>query len=77
MRLNSNICEYLPYWFRDILDYQEICQTESEKFEALADEINAVADNYFFQTMDTGAVSMWEKVFNIVPNPSTETVQTV
>lgn len=75
MRLNSNICEYLPYWFRDILDYQEICRTESEKFEALADEINAVADNYFFQTMDTGAVSMWEKVFNIVPNPSTETLE--
>lgn len=75
MKLNSNICEYLPYWFREILDYQEICQTESERFEALAKEINAVADNYFFQTMDVGAVSMWEKIFNIIPNPSVETLE--
>lgn len=75
MKLNNNICEYLPYWFREILDYQEICQTESERFEALANEINAVADNYFFQTMDVGAISMWEKIFNIIPNPSVETLE--
>lgn len=42
--------------------------------EALADAINAVADNFFFQTMDEGAVSTWEKIFGIVPNPQTETL---
>ena len=42
--------------------------------EALAAAINAVADNFFFQTMDESAVSMWESVFGIVPNLRTETL---
>lgn len=42
--------------------------------EALAAAINAVADNFFFQTMDERAVSTWEKIFGIVPNPQTETL---
>lgn len=70
--VNSNIIDYLPYWFRDILEYQKICQTESEQLSALADEMHAVADNFFFQTMDESAVNMWEQVLGIVPNPQTE-----
>nr|DAU66721.1 MAG TPA: tail protein [Caudoviricetes sp.] len=73
-QLNSNIIEYLPDWFRKIVDFQEICQTESEQFEILAQEINAIADNFFFQTMDEGAVSLWEQIFNIAPNPTVETL---
>lgn len=70
--VNSNIIDYLPYWFRDILEYQKICQTESEQLAAVADEMHAVADNFFFQTMDETAVNMWEQVLGIVPNPQTE-----
>ena len=70
--VNSNIIDYLPYWFRDIIEYQEICETESEQLSALADEMHAVADNFFFQTMDESAVNMWEQVLGIVPNPQTE-----
>ena len=73
-RLNSNLVEYLPDWFRQIIDYQAIMTAETDKFAALADEINTVADNYFFQTMDETAVAMWEHVFNIIPNPDTETL---
>lgn len=75
LRLNSDLIQYLPDWFREIIDYQEICKTESEKFSALADEINAVAENYFFQTMDTHAVEQWEQIFNIVANPLTEDLE--
>lgn len=74
-QLNSNIIDYLPTWFRDVVELQAICNSESEQFEILAQQINAVADNFFFQTMDEGAVAMWEKVFNIVPNPETESLQ--
>ena len=70
--VNTNIIDYLPYWFRDILEYQEICETESEQLSALADEMHAVADNFFFQTMDESAVNMWEQVLGIIPNPQTE-----
>ena len=64
----------LPPWYRKILDYQEICQTEKAQFDALASEITGVADNFFFQTMDESAVAMWEKIFEITPNPETETL---
>lgn len=70
--VNTNIIDYLPYWFRDILEYQKICETESEQLSALADEMHAVADNFFFQTMDESAINMWEQVLGIVPNPQTE-----
>lgn len=70
--VNTNIIDYLPYWFRDILEYQKICETESEQLAAVADEMHAVADNFFFQTMDESAVNMWEQVLGIVPNPQTE-----
>ncbi len=73
-RLNYHLIDYLPTWFRDIVEFQAICETESEQYEALAETINSIADNFFFQTMDEGAVSMWEKVFYITPNPTAETL---
>lgn len=73
-QLDTDLLRYLPPWFRRILDFQEICKTESAQMEALAAAIHGVADNFFFQTMDEGAVSTWEKIFGIVPNPQTETL---
>ncbi len=64
----------LPPWYRDVLDYQQICQTEQDQIEALAQEIGAVADNFFFQTMDASSVAQWEQIFKIVPNPAAETL---
>ena len=73
-QLDTDLLRYLPPWFRRILDFQEICKTESAQMEALAAAIHAVADNFFFQTMDAGAVAMWETIFGIVPNPQMETL---
>lgn len=75
MKLDTQLLPLLPPWYREILDYQEICQTEQEQFEALAAEITAVADNFFFQTMDVGAVSQWEQIFGIIPNPAVESLE--
>lgn len=72
--LDTDMLSLLPPWYREILDYQEICQTEKAQFDALASEITGVADNFFFQTMDESAVSMWEQIFEITPNPETETL---
>lgn len=74
LELDYEMLSLLPQWYREVLDYQQICQTEEGQFEALAQEITAVADNFFFQTMDAGAVSQWEQILGIVPNPSTETL---
>lgn len=74
MKLDTNLLALLPPWYREVLDYQQICGAEQEQFDALAREINAVADNFFFQTMDASAVSLWEQIFEIIPNPSIETL---
>ena len=74
IELDNDPLSLLPPWYRQILDYQEICQTEQEQLGALADEITAVAQNFYFQTMDVGAVQQWEQIFNIVPTPTTETL---
>ena len=75
IELDTELCKQLPPWYREVLDYQQICQTETAQFEALAAEITGVADNFFFQTMGLSGVEMWEQIFHIVPNPSTEDLE--
>lgn len=74
LELDYDLLSLLPPWYREVLDYQVICQTEEQQFEALAGEITAVAQNFFFQTMDVGAVQQWEQILGIVANPATETL---
>lgn len=71
---DPSVCKQIPTWFQDILEYQELCQTETEQFTAFLNSMQAVASNFFFQTMDISAVSTWEQIFQIVPNPETETL---
>lgn len=72
--LDTDLLSLLPPWYREVLDYQEICGTEQAQFEALAAEIVGVADNFFFQTMDENAVSQWEQIFGIIQNPDKESL---
>lgn len=72
--LDTSLMNQLPDWFAQILDFQEVMNAEQPSFDALADEIIAVADNFFFQTMDSSAIAKWEGIFNIIANPSTETM---
>lgn len=74
LELDYDLLSLLPPWYRDVLDYQQICQTEEQQFEALAGEITSVAQNFFFQTMDVSAVQQWEKILGIAPNPIAETL---
>lgn len=72
MRLETDLMKYLPVWYRQILDYQQLCLTESQQFEGLALAVNTIADNFFFQTAGLDAIALWEKVLHIVPNPALE-----
>ena len=74
-QLDTSLLEQLPDWYAQILDYQALMDAEQPSFDALADEIIGVADNFFFQTMDESAVTMWEQIFDIVANPATETLE--
>lgn len=75
LELDYMPCEHLPPWYREVLDYQQMCQTEGEQFALLAEEINRIADNFFLQTMDLETVELWEGSLKIIPNPATETLQ--
>ena len=74
IELDTELCRQLPPWYREVLDYQQMCQTETAQFEALAQEITGIAENFFFQTMGLDGIEMWEQIFNIVPNPQTEDI---
>lgn len=71
---DTDFLSLLPPWYREVLDYQQICQTEQQQMEAAAQAIQAIADNMFFQTMDEPSIYLWEQALQIVPNPQTETL---
>ena len=73
--LDYDLLPLLPPWYAEVLDYQQICHTEEQQFAALANEITAVAQNFFFQTMDESAVTQWEQIFGILANPQTDTLE--
>lgn len=75
LQLDTPLFDSLPYWFRDIPEFRQIIGAEQPEFDAALAEMIAIADNFFFQTMDTGAVKMWEQVFGIIPNPVTEDLE--
>lgn len=74
MKLETNLIKYLPVWYRQILDYQQLCLTESQQFEGLAFALNQAGNNFFFQTADEGAIALWEQVLHIIPNLATDTL---
>lgn len=73
MKLDTDLQQYLPAWYREIVDYQELCLSEGKEFEGLAAAMNAVANNFFFQEMDESAISEWEEIFGIIPDLPAET----
>lgn len=74
MKLETNLLTYLPDWYRQAYDYLELCKTETAQFEALANMITVIGDNFYFQTADETAISMWEQVLHIIPDPATESL---
>lgn len=67
-------CKLLPPWYREVLDYQVMCQAEQPIFQDIKAQMRAVLDNFFPQTMDVSAVEQWEEMLNIRANPDAETL---
>ena len=74
LELDTNLLQLLPEWYRKVVDYQQVCSTEEEQFTALAQFIHRCNENFYVQTMDEQAVRMWESIFEILPNLSTESL---
>lgn len=70
----TDICQYWPEWFRRILDFQALCQTEGEELRVMAEAMDQVRQNLYVQTMDDGATAEWESIFRIVATPAVESL---
>lgn len=71
---DTNLLQFLPGWYKQVIDFQALCDVENTQIETAANSINSVFNNLFFQTMDIGTIEQWEKILNIVPNPTTESL---
>jgi len=65
----TQICKYYPPWFRKILDFQALCQTEKTELDAMAEAMDQIHKNLFVQTMDEGTTAQWEAILRILPAP--------
>lgn len=72
--METDILTYLPDWFRQITDFTELMNTGTAELEALAAAVDAVHSNFYIQTADEGTVRQYEELFDIIPDPSTETL---
>lgn len=71
---DTDLLSLLPEWYRQVLDYQQMCQTGQAQLEAAATAVQSIADNLFFQTMDESSIALWEQALGIVPDPGAETL---
>lgn len=69
-----DLTQYLPYWFREIADYQAIMEAEENQWSGLETAVGGVYNNFYFQTMDAPTVTAWEQVIGILASPSTESL---
>lgn len=71
---DTELLNLLPPWYRDVAEYQQICNAEAQQLQTAALVTQGIAGNFYFQTMNLAGVQMWEQIFNITPNPATETL---
>lgn len=72
---DKDMLALLPPWYAAVTEYQAICQTEEAELDTLKTAVNAVYNNFFFQTMDEGAVAQWEAALNIAADVVNETLE--
>lgn len=71
---DTELLKLLPPWYREVAEYQQICNAEAQQLQTAALATQSIAGNFYFQTMNLAGVQMWEQIFNITPNPATETL---
>lgn len=71
---STNLLDCLPEWYREVFDYQEICDAEQSVLDAAQSSMKQVLDNFFMLRMDLATTEMWEKVLEIRPDNTAETL---
>lgn len=73
--LSHDLLQLLPPVYRNVQDYQQICDAEKAEFDLLANSVEGIQNNFFFKTMDEDSVAQWEKVLHIVAVPEKESLE--
>lgn len=69
---STDLQSLLPPWYREVFDYQAINGALEPLLEDAQGFLEQILLNFFPQTMDVGAVELWEDTLHIVPDPSYE-----
>lgn len=75
IRVDTDLSRYLPDWYKPILDYQQIMQTEEVQAEEAYSSLQNVHGNFYFASMDAASVDEWEQILGILPDPENETLE--
>lgn len=62
------LIEYLPPYWKRVLDLQAICESEENQYEKLRGFIERVKGNFYFSTMDLDTIKQWEEILHVVPD---------
>lgn len=72
--MSVDIGKYFPQIYQEIPEIQEIISTENADLTNAENELRACINNQFIMTADERTISYLEKKFNIIANPSIETL---
>lgn len=70
----SDLKQYLPRLYKDVVEMDALMDTEDSLFSKLMDEYIRGRDNQYILTADEYGIRIFEDIINIVPDPSTETL---
>lgn len=71
---NLRLIDLLPPWYADVLDYQAICEAEQPMFDDIQAAAVQMLLNMGWLTMDIDAIKLWESALQIMPDPTTESL---
>lgn len=70
----SDLKQYLPWLYKDIVEMDALVDTENSLFSKLMDEYIRGRDNQYILTADEYGIRIFEDIINIIPDPATETL---
>lgn len=68
--MSNRISKHQPHFERDIFEFQEIARVEDLELNSAKGQFSKVMNNQFILTADSDGLSMAEKLYGIVPDPS-------
>lgn len=60
-----NLKVLLPEWFQNVMEFNELMESEETELEEVENSIRSVRDNCYIQTADEATIRLYEKRFGI------------